>query len=261
MAWIMDAYGQLNGYTPGIVTGKPVELGGSFGREAATGRGLVYCLSEWARLVGYPLEQATVLVQGFGQVGSWVARLITELGAKVVGVSDIQGGIYDSGGIDIPGLLEHRQHHPSVVGFRGAGPVGIEEFLGLPCDILVPAAIQRVVHRQNADSIKAMVIAKGANHPLTPEADMVLYERGVTILPDILVNAGGVAVSYFEWAQNIQQFRWTEERVNEELKSLMSGATRRVVDKAAEDGTSLREAAFVIAVGRVGHAIELRGFV
>ena len=261
MAWMMDAYGQLNEYTPAIVTGKPVELGGSFGREAAPGRGLVISLGEWAELTGYPLQGARIVIQGFGQVGSCVARLVGDLGCAVVGVSDISGGIYNPRGLDIAKLLEYSSHYGTIAGFPGAEACGGDEFLELDCDFLIPAAIEGVIHTGNADRIRARVIVEAANHPTTPAADAFLQERGVIILPDILVNAGGVVVSYFEWAQNIQQFRWTEERVNEELTAVMKRATREVVQMAQSKSTSLREAAFAIGVSRVARAIEIRGFV
>ena len=261
MAWMMDAYGQLYGHSPAIVTGKPIELGGSFGRDAAPGRGLVYCLEEWARLTGFSLEGAKVVIQGFGQVGSWAARLIGDLGCSVVGVGAINGAVYNPKGIDVLGLLDYSRREGSFDGFPGAEAVDGGEFLELPCDILVPAAIEEVITTGNADRIKSRVIAEAANHPTTPAADHLLTERGVVILPDILVNAGGVVVSYFEWAQNIQQFRWEEERVDKELESIMRQATRRVVETAQNDNLSLREAAFVIGVERVAKAIELRSFV
>lgn len=261
MAWMMDAYGQLHGYSPAIVTGKPVELGGSYGREAAPGRGLVYCLEEWARQTQYNLQGAKVLIQGFGQVGSWVARLIGTLGCVVVGVADIRGGIYNPHGLDIPRLLEHAQQTGSVVGFPDAEAVDGKTFLELPCDILIPAAIEHVIHEGNASRIKARIIVEAANHPITPRADVMLREQGVIILPDILVNAGGVVVSYFEWTQNIQQFRWEEEQVNLELYKVMTRATRGVVEAARLFQTSLREGAYSIGVSRVARAITLRGFV
>ena len=261
MAWMMDAYGQIQGFTPGIVTGKPVEMGGSYGREAATGRGLVSALCEWAAETEYQVGDAAVVVQGFGQVGSWTARLVAAAGAKVVGVSDIHGAIYSASGLDIPALLEHRAACGSVSDFPGAQDVDAADFLELPCDILVPAAIEKVIHVGNAHKIRASVVVEGANHPTTPEADAVLNGRGITILPDVLMNAGGVVVSYFEWAQNIQQFRWPEERVNAELDTVMRRATREVLTTAVEDHVSLREAAFKIGVARVARAIELRGFV
>ena len=261
MAWMMDAYGQLHGHSPAIVTGKPVELGGSFGRAAATGRGLVYCLEEWARLAAFPLDGTSVIVQGFGQVGSWVARLITSLGCTVVGISEAKGGVYNPLGLNIPQLLDYARREGSVLGFPDSEDIGGEEFLEISCDILVPAAIQRVIHSGNADRIKARVIVEGANHPVTPAGGRLLADRGAVVLPDILVNAGGVVVSYFEWAQNIQQFRWEEDRVNQELRSVMERATRSVVETAQREKLGLREAALVIGVDRVARAIELRGFV
>ena len=261
MAWMMDAYGQLHGYTPAIVTGKPVELGGSYGRDAAPGRGLAVCLGEWAGLTEYPLQGAKVVIQGFGQVGSWAARLVGELGCTIVGISDITGGVYNPRGLDIPKLLDYSGHHGSVAGFPDTETVTDEEFLELDCDILIPAAIEGVITTSNADHIRAELILEAANHPTTPAADALLRERGVVILPDILMNAGGVVVSYFEWAQNIQQFRWTEERVNQELEQIMKRATREVAQAAQRDNVSLREAAYAIGVRRVARAIEIRGFV
>ena len=178
MAWMMDAYGQLNGHSPSIVTGKPLDLGGSFGREAAPGRGSVYCLEEWAHFTGFPLQGAKVVIQGFGQVGSWVARLIGTLGCIVVGVSDIKGGVYNPHGLDIQKLLDYSKNHDFIVDFPSGESVKAEEFLELPCDILVPAAIERVIHTGNADRIKARVIVEAANHPTTPAADFLLHERG-----------------------------------------------------------------------------------
>ena len=261
MAWMMDAYGQLHGHSPGIVTGKPLDLGGSFGRDAAPGRGLVYCLGEWARLTGYPLQGTKVLIQGFGQVGSWVARLIGDLGCVVAGVSALGGGTYNPRGLDIPKLLDFSEANGSVTGFPGGEDIKGDQFLELPCDILVPAAIEGVIHTGNADRIKARVIVEAANHPTTAAAHLSLHERDIAILPDILVNAGGVVVSYFEWAQNIQQFRWDEERVNRELANIMHTATRGVVETAQRDNLSLRESALVIGIARVAVAIQLRGFI
>jgi len=202
-----------------------------------------------------------VTIQGFGQVGSWTARLLGDLGCIVIGVSDISGGIHNSSGLDIPTLLEYSAHHGSVVGFPDAEAVNSEEFLDLECDILIPAAIERVIHTGNADRIRAGLVVEAANHPTTPAADALLRERGIVVLPDILVNAGGVVGSYFEWAQNIQQFRWSEERFNQELAAVMKRATREVVQVAQQDSVSLREASFALGVSRVARAIEIRGFV
>ncbi|MBI4200606.1 MAG: glutamate dehydrogenase [Chloroflexi bacterium] len=261
MAWMMDAYGQLHGYEPGIVTGKPVELGGSYGREAAPGRGAVYCLQEYCRLVGQELSGATVAVQGFGQVGSWVARLLEGAGCKVIAVSDVRGGIHNPKGLAFRALLDHVREGRWVAGFRDSEPVTNAELLELPCDILVPAAVGHVLHKANAPRVRARIVLEGANMPTTPEADAILNERGVVMLPDLLVNAGGVTVSYFEWAQNIQEFRWDEERVNEELRKVMTRAFQEVYERARRDSLMLREAAFEISVERVARAVELRGFV
>jgi glutamate dehydrogenase (NAD(P)+) len=260
MAWMMDAYGQLHGHSPGIVTGKPVEMGGSYGREAAPGRGAVIVLGTWAKLAGLDLEGTAVAIQGFGQVGGWVARLIEGLGCRVVAASDVRGGVYNPRGLDVEKLLRHAEEAGSVAAFPGAEAIASDELLELPCDILVPAAVGGVLHQGNADRVQARFVLEGANAPSTPAADFILQERGVTLLPDILVNAGGVVVSYFEWAQNIQEFRWTERRVNQELTRIMTRATREVYNVARRRRASLREAAFMIGVQRVARAVELRGF-
>jgi glutamate dehydrogenase (NAD(P)+) len=261
MAWMMDAYSGRYGYTPAIVTGKPVELGGSYGRDAATGRGVVYCLEEAARDYGIDLEGATVAIQGFGNVGSWVARLIGELGCRVVAVTDVRGGVQCADGLDVPALWEWSQDTGSVVEAKGTEPITNEELLELDVDVLVPAALDRVINEGNADRIQARLVLEAANHPVTPAADDVLQEKGVIVVPDILANAGGVTVSYFEWAQNIQQFRWEEERVNTELKNTMSRAWKHVYSRAALDGIPLRLAAFAIAVAKVERADVLRGYI
>ena len=261
MAWMMDAYGQFHGHSPAIVTGKPIELGGSLGRDAATGRGMVFCLEEWARLAGYQLNGTKVVIQGFGNVGSWAARLIEDLGCVVVGVSNSRGGVHNPSGLNLPKLLDYARQQGSITGFPEAEAISSEEFLELPCDILVPAAIDRVINTGNADRLKAGVIVEASNNPTTAAASVLLQERGVVVIPDILANAGGVVVSYFEWAQNIQQFRWEEERVNQELESIMKRATREVVEVSQRENVGLRQAAFIVGVGRVAHAIQLRGFV
>ncbi|HWC32962.1 MAG TPA: Glu/Leu/Phe/Val dehydrogenase dimerization domain-containing protein, partial [Actinomycetota bacterium] len=208
MAWIMDAYSSRYGYTPAIVTGKPVELGGSYGREAATGRGVVYCLEEAAKDLGIDLGGATVAIQGFGNVGSWAARLIGETGARVVAVSDVRGGVHAGGALDVQALFDHVRESGSVVGAPGTEEISNDDLIELDVDVLVPAALGGVIDQRNADRIAARVVVEAANHPVTPSGDDALQERGVAIIPDILVNAGGVTVSYFEWVQNIQQFRW-----------------------------------------------------
>ncbi len=261
MAWVMDAYGQLHGYSPGVVTGKPVELGGSLGREAATGRGVVYILIEASKDIGLDLKKAKVVVQGYGNVGSWVVKTLNQVGSTVIGVGDIGGAIYKESGIDLKKLEAHFAKAKTVAGMPGCKQITNEELLELKCDVLIPAAMEKVIHKGNASRIKAPLIIEGANHPTTPEADRILQRRGKTVLPDILANGGGVTVSYFEWTQNLQEFRWDEEHVNSELSKVMSRAYRSVSDLAKKDGLTYREAAMVIAVGRVAKAIELRGFV
>lgn len=249
------------GYTPAICTGKPVELGGAYGREAATGRGVVYCLGEAARDVGIDLDGATVAIQGFGNVGSWVARLIGELGCRIVAVSDVKGGIYRGDGLDVQAVYDHRQAAGSVVGASGCEGITNEELLELGVDVLIPAALGQVISDRNADHIKARMVVEAANHPVTPAGDAVLQERGKVIIPDILANAGGVTVSYFEWVQNIQQFRWDEEQINAELRKTMARAWKSVHARATVDGIPLRLAAYALAVEKVDTASRLRGYI
>jgi glutamate dehydrogenase (NAD(P)+) len=261
MAWLLDEYSGRRGYTPAIVTGKPVELGGSLGREAATGRGVVHCLGEAAEELGVRLDGATVAVQGFGNVGSWAARLLGDLGCRVVAVSDLGGGVHSGDGLDVEALLAHAQEAGTVAGAPGTEELTNAELLELDVDVLIPAALDRVINRGNADRVRARVVVEAANHPVTYAADEILNERGIPVIPDILANAGGVTVSYFEWTQNIQQFRWEEEQVNRELCKRMTAAWRRVHDRATRDGVSLREAAYTLAVDEVSHAVRLRGYV
>jgi glutamate dehydrogenase (NAD(P)+) len=261
MAWMMDAYGKKYGYTPGIVTGKPVELGGSPGREEATGRGVVMCTVEAAARKGIDFEGASVAIQGYGNVGFWAAAIAAEQGAKVIAVSDVGGGTHNSKGLDLDDLAAHRKGSVSVNDYANGEALSNDELLELPCDILIPAAIQGVIHTKNADAIRAKMVVEAANGPTTPAADKVLEDRGVTVVPDILCNSGGVTVSYFEWVQNIQQFRWELDKVNEELEKRMTLATEKVFTRAKEEGTTLRSAAFDIAVERVAHAAEIRGYV
>ena len=261
MAWMMDEWGRRSGHSPAVVTGKPVPLGGSLGRDAATGRGVVLVLDEAVRDAGRRPEDLTVAIQGFGNVGSWTARLAAETGYRVVAVSDVKGGVYAANGLDVEKLYGHARDSGSVVDFPGTEPVTNEELLELDVDVVVPAALGEVITHANADAIKATFIVEGANHPLTPVADEILRGRGVTVLPDILANAGGVTVSYFEWTQNIQQFRWDEERVNSELAKHMRVAYARVRDAAQTASCDLRHAAFTLAVERVADAAHLRGYV
>ncbi|HEX9711346.1 MAG TPA: Glu/Leu/Phe/Val dehydrogenase dimerization domain-containing protein [Actinomycetota bacterium] len=261
MAWMMDEFGKRYGHNPACVTGKPVELGGSLGRDAATGRGVVYVMEECARDRDLPLEGASVAIQGFGNVGSWAARLLHEFGARVVAVSDVGGGIVNDHGLDIAAVAAHAAASGSVAGFAGADMVSNEELLALDVDWLVPAALGEVITAGNVTEIRARAIVEAANHPVTPAADAELSDRGVLIIPDIIANAGGVTVSYFEWTQNIQQYRWEEDRVNAELRKVMASAYGAVAGYAGDHDVDLRMAAFDIAVERVARAARLRGYV
>ncbi|MCE7929364.1 MAG: glutamate dehydrogenase [Chloroflexi bacterium CFX7] len=261
MAWMMDADGQRYGYTPGIVTGKPVDLGGSFGRDQATGRGVAICMREYARLEGSNPADVRVAIQGYGNVGSWTCRVASELGFRVIAVSDIKGGLHNPKGIDIPALDRWFSVAGSVAGFPDAAPITNEQILELDCDYLVPAAIDAVITASNAGDVHARAVIEAANHPVTPSGDAILAERKIPVLPDVAVNAGGVTVSYFEWTQNIQQFRWSLERVNQELEARMVAVFNNLMSRSASDGTRPRQAAFDVALERVARAIMLRGFV
>ena len=261
MAWMMDAYGQIHGYVPGIVTGKPVELGGSVGREQATGRGVVFVTRNAAADMGMDHSEARIVIQGFGNVGAWTAAIADELGCAVIAVSDVNGGVYNEAGLDISALFKHKREAGTVNGFDGGEPLSNAELLELDCEVLIPAAIDRVIHQKNAPNVKAKMIVEAANHPLTPEADDIFRDRGIPVIPDILVNAGGVIVSYFEWTQNLYQHRWTLEEVNSELDAIISRAYHEVRETAQKEGITHRDAAFLIGVGRVAEASRIRGFV
>ena len=260
MAWIMDQYGRKNGYTPAIVTGKPLELGGSEGREAATGRGTIFILEHVARAWGVDPTASTAVVQGFGNVGTFAAKFFHELGGKVVAVSDIHGGIHDPQGLDVPGLLAWVKEHGSLKGYPQGQRLSNKEILTLPCDFLIPAALGGVINRSNADAIQARFVLEAANAPTTPVADAKLAERGIVVVPDILVNAGGVTVSYFEWVQNLQQFYWDEAQVNRELAKKMERAWNDVFAVHRDKQIDLRKAAYILAIDRVARAESLRGF-
>jgi glutamate dehydrogenase (NAD(P)+) len=261
MAWMMDAWGRTRGHEPGIVTGKPLELGGSHGREAATGRGVVMVLEEAVKHAGWTPADLTVAIQGYGNVGSWTARLAAQAGYRVVAVSDVNGGIYAPGGLAIDLLDKHFSETGTVVGFNGADAVGNDALLELDVDVLIPAALGEVINHTNADRIRARIMVEAANHPATPVADAILNDRGVTVIPDVLANAGGVTVSYFEWTQNIQEFKWTEDHVNEQLGRHMRSAYARVLGRAQDMETTLRRAAFAIGISRVSEAAHLRGYI
>lgn len=263
MAWMMDAFSSRYGYSPAIVTGKPVDLGGAPGREQATGRGLVYVLGAAAERFDFDLERASVAIQGFGNVGSWVARDLNAMGVKVVAVSDVSGGVYRSTGLDVPAMVDHVEAGRLLAEYDGedADVITNEELLECDCTVLVPAALGEVIHRENADRIRAQIIVEGANHPTTPEADKILLERGRFVIPDVLANAGGVTGSYFEWAMNIQQFRWKEARFNDALRDMLTEAFAGTAAFAEEREVSLRMAAFAIGIERVARASRLRGYV
>jgi glutamate dehydrogenase (NAD(P)+) len=260
MAWIMDEFSVINGYTPGIVTGKPVELGGSEGRAESPGRGAAIVSRMAAEDLEIGGDSPTVIVQGYGQVGSSAARKFVEDGARVIAVSDVAGGLYNPNGIDIHELDRILGEGGRLADVRGGDSVSNDELLQLDADVLVPAAIEGVITTSNAGDIKAKLVVEGANQPTTVGADKILSDRGVTVVPDILANAGGVIVSYFEWAQNIQQFKWKLERVNEELESIMEKAYRLTYQRSREFGVPMRMAAYNLAVERLTKAIELRGF-
>lgn len=272
MSWILDQYGRKYGHTTGIVTGKPVALGGSHGRDSATGRGAVIVLDQAAEALGAsePTE-LTVAIQGFGNVGSWAARVAAERGYRIVAVSDVEGAIHREEGIDIDELLAHEQEAGTVVGMTGTEQLDNAELLELDVDVLLPAALGEVIDDGNADRIAARLVVEGANHPVTPLADEILKERGVVVVPDILANAGGVTVSYFEWVQNNQEMTWELEDVNRQLERRLTQAFDRCrsfqQERANEasawgsDHLSLREAAFALAVERVTEAATLRGYV
>jgi glutamate dehydrogenase (NAD(P)+) len=261
MAWIMDQYGRKYGHTPEIVTGKPIALGGSYGRDAATGRGAVIAMHEAVREAGLIPDRCRLAIQGFGNVGSWAAQIAHDRGYKVVAVSDSHGGIFQEEGIDIPKLIGYQIETHTVEGFPGTESITNQELLELPVDVLMPAALGQVINSGNAGRVTCRILVEGANHPVTPQGDETLNKNGVVIVPDILANAGGVIVSYFEWTQNIQQFRWEEDLVNGRLTNRMISAYRRIRSFGASEGISLREAAYAIAVRLVAEASHLRGYI
>ncbi len=260
MAWIMDTYSMHARHTvTSVVTGKPLALGGSAGRREATGRGVLIVVREIAKKIGLSLKGARVVVQGFGNVGSVAATLLAKEGALITGVSDVQGGITDPKGLDIDALLAHVAQKKTVVGFPGSTPIDGKKLLELPCDILIPAALENQITHANAGRIQARIIAEGANGPTTTKADKILNKAGVLVIPDILANSGGVTVSYFEWVQDRQGLFWRESEVNERLEHIMVNAIQDVAKMADENNVSLRVAAFMLAIKRVVDCITLRG--
>jgi glutamate dehydrogenase (NAD(P)+) len=259
MAWILDEYSKFHGFTPGVVTGKPLALGGSKGRESATGRGVALITERASKDHGIELRGASVAIQGFGKVGSWTAHFLAESGARVVAVSDLHGGIHDDGGLEI-GMLRKKTARGEPLGETGIGErVTNEELLALDVDILIPAALGGVLHHGNADTVRARLIIEGANAPTTPEADHILEERGIPVIPDILANTGGVTVSYFEWVQNMQQFRWLGKKVDAELVRILDAAYDSVQALAVSEGVPLRMATYMLGIRRVAEATLLRG--
>jgi glutamate dehydrogenase (NAD(P)+) len=261
MAWIMDTFSQIKGYAvPGVVTGKPVDVGGSLGREESTGRGVVFCAEEAAKIMKMPINNKTsVAVHGFGKVGSIAAREIHALGAKVLAISDVNGGFYNPNGLDIPDCLNWVQAHGSLKGYKKAESISNEALLELPVDMLFPCAMENVIHKGNAARIKAKLISEGANGPITHEAHEVLSKNGIFIVPDILANAGGVIVSYFEWVQDIQSFFWQEDEVNQKLKGVIVKAFHEVYQTAQNLKCDMRKAAMARAMLRLERAMLLRG--
>jgi glutamate dehydrogenase (NAD(P)+) len=261
MAWMMDEYGKLHGHTPAIVTGKPISLEGSYGREAATGRGCVYMFREAAPHLGLSPADTTFVVQGFGNVGSWAARIMQQLGARMVGVSDANGAIRNDAGIDANALHDHIAADGRITEFEGAETIEPDDLIAVPCDVFIPAALGGMIHEGNADRMSCKVVLEGANSPTTPTADRILREKDVYIIPDVMANAGGVVVSYFEWVQNLQHFRWDEREVNDKLGTIMRRAYREVSARAREEGIDLREAAYLVGIERVVEAARTRGYV
>ena len=260
MAWMMDTYSMHRGYTVhGVVTGKPISVGGSLGRNEATARGAVFTLLKWAEAKVQQVDGARVAIQGYGNAGSIAATLLAAEGATIVAVSDSQGGIHNAAGLDPAKVSAWKREHGTVVGYRGSDEVTNREILEVDCDILVPAALENQITRQNAPQIRAKVVAEAANGPTTPEADKILFDRGVFVIPDILCNAGGVTVSYFEWVQDMQSFFWTENRINDSLKGIMDRAFGSVHEMAERYEVDMRTAAYMVAVARVAEATMLRG--
>jgi glutamate dehydrogenase (NAD(P)+) len=261
MAWMMDEYGKLYGHTPACVTGKPISLEGSFGREAATGRGVVHMYEEAAKGLDLKPEDTRVVVQGYGNVGSWAARILHDMGAKLVAASDADGGLRSDDGIDAHELAEHVKEGGSVSEFDGGEAISAEELLETECEVFIPAALGGMIHKHNADLLNCKLIVEGANSPTTPTADEMLADKGVMVIPDLMANAGGVVVSYLEWVQNLQHFRWEEDAVNDRLSTVMRRAYGQVSERAKEKDLPLRAAAYELGIERVYEAAITRGYV
>lgn len=259
MGWFMDEYSQTHGYTPACVTGKPLELGGSEGREHATGKGTAITVRETSKNYDVDLENATVVVQGFGNVGSFAAKFLDEYGCKIIAVSDVTGGVHDPNGLDVPSLFDYNYEHRTIDGCGQGQKLTNEELLALECDYLIPAALGGAINEKNVDTINCKIVIEAANGPVTPEAADVLWSKKVPIIPDILTNAGGVTVSYFEWVQNLQQFKWELEEVDTKLETKMVKAFEEVYAIKQEKNVPMRIASFMVAIDRVARSYELRG--
>ncbi len=260
MAWIMDTYSMTHGSSaPGVVTGKPLFLGGSLGRNEATARGCLFAIRAACNVMGIDLRQATVAIQGFGNAGSIAARLLSQEGAKIIAISDSHGGIMNRSGLDVTELLAFKASTGSVANFPGSSAISTEAVLELPCDILIPAALENQITLQNADRVQARIVAEAANGPTTPDADLVLYNRGVMVIPDVLANAGGVTVSYFEWVQDLQELFWDEDDVNRRLERIMVRAFADVHAMAVKHNVEMRTGAYILAIDRVANAMRTRG--
>ena len=260
MAWIMDTLSMHAGYSvPGVVTGKPISIGGTLGRSGATGRGVAIVTGEILRGQGFPIENARVVLQGIGNVGSYAARYLEKMGTRIVAMSDSTSGVYNQQGLDIDAVISYKQQNGTLQGCTLGEPLTNEELLALPCDVLVPAALEGQITQRNADLVQARVIIEGANGPTTPNADDILHDRGVLVVPDILANAGGVVVSYFEWVQDLQGFFWDATAVDQQLKRIMETAFAEVAELADRVSVPLRTAAYMLAVERVAEAMRVRG--
>ena len=260
MAWVMDTYSMRVGHTvTAVVTGKPVEMGGSLGRREATGRGVMFVTREALRYLGMPLLGSTVAVQGFGNVGSIAAELLTKQGSKIVAISDRTGAYYNKSGLDIAAAVTYVREHRSLDGFRGGEPITNDDLLTLPVDVLVPAALENVITSKNAGKVQAKIIAEGANGPTTAGADSILDEKGIFVVPDILANAGGVTVSYFEWVQDRGGYFWSEETVNQRLEEIMTRSFTDVLGLARQHKVNMRTAAYMLSISRVATVHRLRG--
>ena len=261
MAWMMDEYGKFHGHTPACVTGKPIALEGSYGREAATARGLAYLYEEAAPELGLKPEDTRVVLQGYGNVGSWAARILQDLGGTLVAASDASGAIRSDAGIDAHALAEVVRDHGKVGDMEGVDRISPDELLETECELFIPAALGGMIHKQNAGRLRCKLMIEGANSPTTPAADEILADNGVHVIPDVMANAGGVVVSYFEWVQNLQHFRWEEDEVNDRLRKIMRRAYREVREKAADEKLPLRPAAYELGIERVVEAATTRGYI